>query len=301
MTLEEALELHKQGKLEEAKSIYQSLLLTDEDPQVLYYLGVTELQLGRLEQAIDAFQQTVFKHPNVATFHVALGKALLQAGQTTVAEEHFFQAVELEPSGSHLFLLGSVQLQLGDRDSAKRCWSMGVQCEAEHFELLLFLGSLCDEDEEEEKSLELWTQAHQVAPSHPQVLEVLARWYSRAAERVGEGDLALMKQHLGKALGYQKEAHLFHRYTEVLCALGEMEEAESSCLQAIKLDPKAVYFQTLVAIYKKAEKTLMSAYQKVEELGIEKEQMLHEFAAMVDKERQKSKLDASAVRTDEAE
>ena len=251
MNVEQALELHKAGHLEEARSMYQSLLLTTEDPQILYYLGVIELQMGRLDQAIDALQQVVFKVPNAAASHFALGRALLQSGRLALAEEHFFQASELEPRAEHFFLLGTVQLQLGDKESAQRCWELAQKCDPTHVETLLFLGSLYDEAEKEEAAYDLWNEAHKQNPSHPEVQRVLARWCARKAGQVSETDPAAALDWLARAMTLQPSAELCHQQAQVLMLLDRYTEAERACLAALEAETNEGYQRTLFRIQKK--------------------------------------------------
>jgi len=271
MTLEHALEFHKEGKLQEAKSIYESLLLIDDDPRILYYLGLVELQIGRVQHAIDAFQKSVLKNPNIPVFHVALGKALLQAGQLNVAEVHFFQAVKMEPCGDNFFLLGTVQVQLEDMESAQHCWEMGLQYDPNHLETLVFLGSLMDEQNEEQQSLGYWERAHKIDPHNPRVIEVLSRWHSRKAEELKEVSLFQAKVHIEQAIAYQPLANLYHQQALILLELGEVELAETSCKIAIQAKEQGQYFFTLGRIHMEGKQYFQAlvAFQKAKELGLE--------------------------------
>ena len=250
MNIEQAMELHKAGQLEEARSIYQSLLLTTDDPQILYYLGVVELQMGRLDQAIDALQQVVFKVPNAAASHFALGRALLQSGRLGLAEEHFFQASELEPRAEYFFLLGTVQLQLGDKESAQRCWEMGQQCDPTHVETLLFLGSLYDEAQKEEEAYALWSKAHEQDPTHSEVQRVLGHWYARKASQVSEANPAAALDWIERAKNLSVSADLHHRHAKVLMSLERYAEAEDACLAALAMEQNETYERTLLHIQK---------------------------------------------------
>ena len=271
MNLDEALELHKAGKLEEAKCLYQALLLTEDNPDIIYFLGLLEMQSGQYQQAIDALLTALERQPNASKIHVALGKAFVQIGELAVAEEHFFTATEIDPSANHLFLLGTVQYQLEDKESAQRCWTMALQCDPNHFEALLFLGSLQDENNQEEEALRLWSIAFEVNPDSLQIRDVLSRWYSRAAEKHFDTDPKQSLSLINTALEYSSNAKLLHQKSEILLQLQQMEAALTHCESALELEQEAVFYHTLGNIYRLSNQPqrALQSYRQAKEMGLE--------------------------------
>lgn len=74
--LEEALGHHQAGRLAEAVSRYQQLLLTrPKHPVALCYLGVALGQTGRLEEAVEHLKKALAIQPDFFDAHINLGKA----------------------------------------------------------------------------------------------------------------------------------------------------------------------------------------------------------------------------------
>src|SRR5262245_7907008 len=72
-----ALELHRQGKLEEAEAIYRAVLTAmPADFDALHLWGIAEYQLGRNEEAIVLFDRAIAVGPNDVFGHFNRALAL---------------------------------------------------------------------------------------------------------------------------------------------------------------------------------------------------------------------------------
>ena len=85
-TLDQALQHHKAGRLEEAEAAYRELLAREpEHADALHWLGVMAYQLGQHETAVELIGRALALNPNYVEAHNNLGLALRARGQMTRA------------------------------------------------------------------------------------------------------------------------------------------------------------------------------------------------------------------------
>ena len=81
--------------------------------------AMADLNRGKLDQAIAAFQQVVTKQPETYLAQFGLGKALVQKQQHTAAVEHLHKAVALQPDSTWAnFEIGKALMKTGDFKTA---------------------------------------------------------------------------------------------------------------------------------------------------------------------------------------
>ncbi|MDP7625533.1 MAG: tetratricopeptide repeat protein, partial [Rhodospirillales bacterium] len=84
--LEKGLELHQQGKLDEAAAIYQEVLTADPgNADALHFLGLIAQQRGDLSTAIEQIEAAIAVEPERSTFYFNLGATFSAAGNLTGA------------------------------------------------------------------------------------------------------------------------------------------------------------------------------------------------------------------------
>ena len=78
--LQTAMELHQQGKLQQAEQLYLALLSLDPDhADALHLLGLLANQVGRPGVACELIERALGQRPDVAQFHVNYGICLQAA------------------------------------------------------------------------------------------------------------------------------------------------------------------------------------------------------------------------------
>ena len=106
--LEEALQHHQAGHLEEAGAIYRQILDADpEQAEALHWLGVIELQQGRPQAAVELIAQALKIKPAYAGACNNLGLALQAQQRLPEAEQAYRRALRLAPDDA------DIQLNLG--------------------------------------------------------------------------------------------------------------------------------------------------------------------------------------------
>lgn len=95
----QAVTLHQQGKLEEAKDIYESILKTQPNhADALHLLGVIANQIGQPEQALHLISKAIAIQPNNAGFYINGGNALQALNRLDEAVAYFDKAIRLQPT-----------------------------------------------------------------------------------------------------------------------------------------------------------------------------------------------------------
>jgi len=96
--LMKAVALHQTGKLNEAETVYQSLLkINPGDSDALHYLGLIAFQKHRYQDAIHLIEEAIKINPKVPAFHCNLGNAYKASGQFDSAIAAFLEAIRLDP------------------------------------------------------------------------------------------------------------------------------------------------------------------------------------------------------------
>ena len=96
--IDQLLSLYKQGQLEAV--VAQATDLTVQFPKTIALwnmLGASAAQIGKLDQAINAFREIIVLNPNQASSHYNLGNALKDQGKLEEAIEAYAMALELKP------------------------------------------------------------------------------------------------------------------------------------------------------------------------------------------------------------
>ena len=75
--LQSAIELHQQGKLDQAQAMYRKLLaINPRNADALHLLGVIAYQTGNHQAAVDLISQAIEIIPNAASYYSNRGNAL---------------------------------------------------------------------------------------------------------------------------------------------------------------------------------------------------------------------------------
>jgi predicted O-linked N-acetylglucosamine transferase (SPINDLY family) len=104
ISLKQAVALHQQGELTEAKAAYLSILNTEaENADALHLLGLIAYQEREYPRALDLINQAIALKPNMAGFHSNKGLVLKELGQLESALASYQQALVLQPGSSNTY------------------------------------------------------------------------------------------------------------------------------------------------------------------------------------------------------
>ncbi|MPZ43796.1 MAG: tetratricopeptide repeat protein [Betaproteobacteria bacterium] len=132
VTIEEAvraaMELHRNGQLDEAEALYRQILdAAPENADALHFLGLLMRQCDRDAEALALMRRAVAAAPDYASAHNNLGNLLCEAGKLDEASRHLRRVLALAPHDPRaLNNLGNVAHASGQADEAIRCFERAI-------------------------------------------------------------------------------------------------------------------------------------------------------------------------------
>ncbi|HEY1257675.1 MAG TPA: sulfotransferase [Stellaceae bacterium] len=193
---QQALALHRRGRLAEAEAVYRDALQSDpEHADALYNLGLIRLHLGARQDALRLLANALRRKPDSAEAHNAVAVALRQLNRPRDALVYFGRALAISPDFAEAHNnLGATLQQLGQHSEALRHFERALAinpglAEAHHGRgtALRTLGPLDEARRAIERGIELAPrraefyrslgELKEFAPGDPHVaqLEMLAR------------------------------------------------------------------------------------------------------------------------------
>jgi predicted O-linked N-acetylglucosamine transferase (SPINDLY family) len=111
--IEEAVALHQQGRLAEAKVLYEAILKGNPRHfDALHLLGVVAYQTQNPQLAVDLIGRAIEINPNIAEAHSNRGNALLDLKQYEAALASYDKALRIKPwPGSHAIIVAAVSVR----------------------------------------------------------------------------------------------------------------------------------------------------------------------------------------------
>ena len=145
--------LIKQRQFDEALSFLEECLIDHPgDPDLLNELGRALNNLGRLPEAMRAFEDAIAKRADFALAHNNLGHVLRAMGDIRRAKIAFQEAVHVDPNFARAHHnLGGIHAALKDYDLAATCFRRGLEIEPNEIsaysnlgEVLQFMGKYAE-------------------------------------------------------------------------------------------------------------------------------------------------------------
>ena len=127
--INKAIDLQKQGKLEEAASIYRRILnIQPSHSSALHLLGVIFHSQGNFEESMEFIGKAIIQSPDVADCHSNMAASQLASGHANSAIRHATKAVELDFNlGNAHYNLGNALFSLGKTNEAVSSFSTAVK------------------------------------------------------------------------------------------------------------------------------------------------------------------------------
>ncbi len=277
-TFNNAVQLHRQGNLDQAELIYRQIL--DEIPthaDSLHLLGVVAHQRGQFKRAAQLMQRAVALAPDAGAYYCNLAESLRMAGEISAAVATAQKATALMPHNpdghNHLGLalqmqgrfeesaaafreaielrsdfalahnnLGGVLRDLGQNDEALAAYREAVRLAPTLSLALSNLGQSLLEKGEKDAAEKYCKEAVALAPGFPEGLSNLGNAL-RAKDNLTEA-----KECYRKALQLRPGVAMVHgNLGQALQQEGNLDEAIACYKQAAALDPKSPRFESYLA------------------------------------------------------
>ena len=265
--IEEAIGLHRAGRMADAAAIYQRVLVLDAaNFDALHMLGALAHQTGDAARAVELIGRAVEVRPDDASARGNLGLVYRALGRLDEAEGALRRAVQINPASDRVHAsLGVVLRDRGDLAGAEAALKHALQLNPGNDEALSNLASVCKELNRHAEAEAHFRAALTLRPDRVEYWSNLAGLYLERGEwQQAEACLQTVVEkgaataetfsHLGFALlqlDRPNEAETACRealarrddypdalvnLASVLKALGDLEGAEASCRRALGIN-----------------------------------------------------------------
>ncbi len=234
LRLKDAIALHRSGRLDEARQIYQQLLIEQpEHAEALHLLGVVALQSGANEDAIDLIDRAIAIKPDVAAFYCNRGNGFQELKQFERAVASYDQAISRDPSYADAFFnRGNALRALRQPQQALASFDQAIAIKPAYAKAHFGRGAALQDAGQLEPALASYDQAILLNLADAEAL------CNRGVvlERMGKFEAALASHDAALALkpGY---AEAWSNRGVALQALDQTEAAIRSYQQAISANP----------------------------------------------------------------
>jgi len=220
--LKESIDLHRQGRLDEAEQGYRARLSDHpDDVEVLHLLGLLCHQRGDDEEGLALLERARELAPTDASIEATLAGVYFRRGDHAAAKQGYRHALALNPNigGVHSGL-GQIAMMQRDLPAAEQHFRTALRAGDDAL-ALAGLGALTLERGDVDAALGYLTRAAALAPDDAIVQTMLGQAF------VQRGTLAFAEQAFANALRLQPQLHQVRQMlAEVLVKLERAGEAE---------------------------------------------------------------------------
>lgn len=264
--LQQAVQHHQQGQLDEAATLYQQLLQQNPaQPDALHLLGVIAYQRQHYSVALDLIQKAIQITPEVASYYNNLGNVLQALQQTEPATRCYQRALQLDPKYSEPYHnLANLAVANQQMDEAKKYYRQALRLNPQYFEAHYQLGNLLYQQNDLDAAETHLQAALALNSRHANLHNILGSLFGKQ-EKAKEAIT-----HFQKAI--ELDPQLTDAYSNLGLILSEIGESSSALFylqKALALDPHFVdaYFNMAKVLFKQNQFTASAAcYQRVLEL-----------------------------------
>ena len=171
----------QEKKTDEAIISFQESLKKASIPGAYYYLGLSHMAKGNLEQATSEFQRVIDLRPGMVQARLLLAVAHLKGGRAEDAEREVKKALEMDENNAFAHnLLGSVYLSSGRGDSAMEEFDKAIELNPGLVDAHIKKGAFNLLSGNDEKAEREFLNAVEIAPELLNSRIILARYYIKS-------------------------------------------------------------------------------------------------------------------------
>ncbi len=162
---QQAFELHKQGKLDKAESLYEQVLELDpQNAEVLNFLGIINLQKFKLSKAEELIQKAIAISPE-QYFYENLAKVYLEMEDSERAVQLYTELLKQKPDNfNYTFNLASAYKVARDYENAIRMYERAIELEPENPDSYYNMGLILNNLSEPERAIKYYKKAVELCP-----------------------------------------------------------------------------------------------------------------------------------------
>jgi len=190
------LALHRQGRLAEARPLYDAALARDPGhAEALHLLGLVFYQQGDFEEALRRIDDAIGRRPEVAKYHSNRGNALKETGRLEEAIAAYRHAIALDPAFADApFNLGVALREAGDAPGAAQAFQAALKINPGNVDAKQNLATVLYSLGWHDHAIALFREVLDVRPESSEVHFNLSQTLERAgrfAESIDEARAAL--------------------------------------------------------------------------------------------------------------
>tara|TARA_B100001996_G_scaffold19447_1_gene15835 strand:+ start:226 stop:2064 length:1839 start_codon:yes stop_codon:yes gene_type:complete len=235
--LRKGVEAHKEGKLQEAESLYRTILQSQPlHPDANHNLGVLALSANKTDTALTLFKNALEANPKIEQFWLSYIDALIKEKQFGIAnqviEKGKKQGVAREKLAEAHSNLGNILQEVGRLEEAEASYIKAIALKSDFFEAYYNLGN----------TLKKLIRLEEAEASYIKAI-ALKSDFSQAHNNLGitlkdQGKLEEAEASYIQAIALKPDYFDAHNNLGVtLNELGRLEEAEASFTESITLKP----------------------------------------------------------------
>ena len=232
---QQARDLHKAGRFNQAESLYRQILLSEPNQSdALHFLGILAYQTGRGEIAFDLINRAIASRPDYVDAFNNLGIILNELGRKDEAVACLHRALTLKPDSPELhYNMGNILKDQGKLEEAAASYHWALSLNPNHAQAYNNLGTVLKGQGKPEEASAAFARAAALNPHYEDAhynLGVVLKEQNRLAEAVDS---------------FQKTITLNPHYVDAHYNLGivlkdqrKLDAAASSFRRAIALNPE---------------------------------------------------------------
>jgi len=204
--LQAAFEHHRAGRLPEAETLYHRVLqLEPNHPDALHHLGLTALQSGKSEVAVDFVCKAMGADPSNPIYHNTLANALKELGRLREAVASLRKAIELKPDFAMAHNnLGNLLKEMGQLDEAAESYRQALSFKPDDADAHANLGNVLKEQGRLDDAVASLRTALSFQPNHAKAYYNLGTVFNE------QGLLDAAVESYRKALLFQPDYAIAH-------------------------------------------------------------------------------------------
>ena len=177
LSVEDALRLHKRGRLSEAEQVYRQILSANpRHADCLHLLGMIAFECGNLQGAAELIGEAISIHPNGASYHSNLANVLQAQGDLQAAVSEYQMALAINPNLPEIHVnLGNVLQAQGALDDAVLSYQRALDLDPRSADAWYNLGNARHTQGRLVDATECYEQALSINPNHSKAHHNLGR------------------------------------------------------------------------------------------------------------------------------
>ncbi len=259
-----------QNDLIAAEKKYKEILVWDQDNADIWLrLGRLYYVLGRYQESLEILLKSLELEPSKAIHHYFLGSVLEKMGKISQAICAYQEAITIKSDFVDAYNnLGNVLVETGEIEQAKLLYFKAIDANSKHFGSHLNLGNILLSQQKIEEAIVAYETALQLSPNNPDILYNLGVAYQERNNGIEAylcfGDSFYYQANYGEAvIEYQKaienqpvEVAFYLRLIDCYKQLNRYEDAIKLCRDALLLYPTAIkLYQYLISLFQEIGQT----------------------------------------------